>query len=67
LRSANLLSERHRLQIANAAQWLCARDRDKFWQAVARELHHCELNDAGVERAVAVAFGAFYRPVGILD
>jgi hypothetical protein len=61
LRSANRLSERQRLQIANAAQWLCASDRDQFWALVVRELNGARA-DASVERAIAAAWGAFSRP-----
>jgi len=63
LRSANSLTERHRLQIAAAAQWLCESDRAQFWAQVAREARP----DANIERAIAKALDTFYRPVGILS
>ena len=66
MRATNPLSEPDRLQIANAAQWLCESDRDLFWAQVARELNGAR-DDASIERAVAAAWGAFYRPIGILD
>jgi hypothetical protein len=59
LRSANPLRERHLLQIANAAQWLCESDRDQFWAIVARELRDGELDHAGVDSAIAAALSAF--------
>jgi len=59
------LSQRHCLQIAAAAQWLCPLDRDQFWAAVAKDLKGSEVTDAGVTKAIARAFRVFYRPLSL--
>jgi hypothetical protein len=57
------ISETHSLKIENAAQWLCPADRDAFRNAVADELRGHELGDGVVTRAIATAFGRFFRPL----